>query len=170
MVQYCNNKIVQVKKSATRGSVLLESLIAITVLTVGMLGIFSLLSRSVGLTRVIANQYIGAHLAAEGIELVKNVVDTNMLVPRAWNAGLASGVYEVAYNTGLEQDNNRTLFYDNSTGLYDYAGGDAPTTFQRKIELTRIGANELQVNSRVAWTTRGGGEFNVDLEDRFFRR
>lgn len=151
-----------------RGSVLLESLIAITVLTIGMLGVFSLLSRSVGLTRVIANQYIGAHLAAEGIELIKNSIDTNALVSRPWNAGLASGNYEVAYNAPLEPDNNRTLFYDTSTGLYDYVSGDTPTTFRRQIQLTRIGANELQANSRVSWTTRGGGEFSVDLEDRFF--
>ncbi len=151
-----------------RGSVLLESLIAITVLTIGMLGVFSLLSRSVGLTRVVANQYIGAHLAAEGIELIKNMIDTNTLVPRAWNAGLASGIYEIAYGSGLEPDNNRTLFYDSGSGLYDYASGDIATTFKRQVQITRIGAFELQVNSRVSWTTRGGGEFNVDLEDHFF--
>ncbi len=151
-----------------RGSILLESLIAITILTIGMLGIFSMLSRSVSLTRVVANQYIAAHLAAEGIELIKNTIDTNTLAGRPWNAGLASGIYEIAYDTPLEPDDDRTLFYDTTTGLYDYASGDEPTEFRRQIELARIGADELQVNSRVSWVSRGSAEFNINLEDHFF--
>ncbi len=164
--KYLNSKILQYRSA--RGSILLESLIAITILTVGMLGIFSMLSRSVGLTRVVAHQYIAAHLAAEGIELVKNIIDTNSLLARPWNAGLASGIYEIAHNTALEPDNDRVLFYDTTTGLYDYASGDEPTVFRRQLSLARIGADELQVNARVSWITRGSAEFNVDLEDHFF--
>lgn len=156
------------KIRAVRGSVLLESLVAITILTVCLLGVFALLSRSLGLTRVIADRYVGANLAAEGIELIKNIIDTNGIQEKPWNSGLGTGEYEMAYNTALEQNNHRALSYDSGTALYDYQGGNVVTPFHRAIQLQRIGEDELKVNSIVSWSTRGGAEFEVNLEDHFF--
>ena len=146
----------------------MESLIAITVVVIGLLGLFSLLSRSVSLTRVVADRYVTAGLAAEGIEVVKNLVDHNVLTRKPWNLGLDTGAYEIAYNSSaLAPFTNKTLFFDNATGLYSYQSGGTPTNFLRKVMVERIGANEIKVNSIVSWTSRGGASFETNVEDHF---
>ena len=61
----------------TKGYVLVESVVAMTIVVVGLLGIFSLLSQSLSLNRVVGDRYVGTYLAAEGIEVVKNIIDNN---------------------------------------------------------------------------------------------
>ena len=91
-----------------KGQVLLESVVAITVSVFGLLGMFSLLARSVSLSKTITDRYIASHLAAEGIEVIKNMIDTNVLSAMPWNRGLSPGAYEVDYgDTSLHADNNR---------------------------------------------------------------
>ena len=50
-------------------------MVAITVLTVGFLGISSLLSQSLALNRVTTNEITATYLASEGIEIAKNLID-----------------------------------------------------------------------------------------------
>lgn len=152
----------------SKGIVLIEALIAITITTVGLLGMFSLLSRSLSLTRVISDRYVAANLGGEGIEIVKNLIDNNILAARPWNQGLASGAYEADYNSGLGGNLSRTLTFNPASGFYSYDNAGNPTTFKREIRLERIGSKEIRVNSIVSWTSRGGGTFDINLEDHFF--
>jgi hypothetical protein len=146
----------------------MESLIAITIATVGLLGMFSLLSRSLSLTRVIADRYAAANLAGEGIEIVKNLIDNNILAARPWNQGLGTGSYEVEYDSGLLPYSGRKLFFNPTSGFYSHDTSGRETNFRREVRLERIGSDEIRVNSIVKWTSRGGGEFSIDLEDHFF--
>lgn len=146
----------------------MESLIAITIATVGLLGMFSLLSRSLSLTRVISDRYVAANLAGEGIEVVKNLIDNNILAARPWNQGLGSGIYEVEYDSGLLPYAGRALVFNSTAGFYSYSGAGRETNFRREVAIERIGADEIRVNSKVRWTSRGGGEFETNLEDHFF--
>ena len=159
----------QDKFQLNRGYILVESLIAITIVVVGLLGIFSLLSRSLSLNRVVADRFVAAYLAGEGIELVKNSIDNNILEGKPWNEGLASGDYEADFHdTGLQTDLHRTLRLDPNTGAYSYTE-TSPTNFRRTIhiDVSRDG-EEITVGSRVAWLTRGGGKFNINLEEHLF--
>ena len=70
------------------GQVLVELMVAISVMVIGLLGIFTLLSQSLGLNRVAADQYIAANLAAEGVEVAKNILDHNVIERNPWNEGL----------------------------------------------------------------------------------
>lgn len=153
-----------------KGQLLIESLIGISLIVVGLLGVFSLLSQSLGLRRVASERYIATYLAAEGIEVLKNIIDTNYLnFGTPWNQGVnTSGDYEVEYNgASLQPFQNRTFYYHPESGLYDYTVGNA-TLFKRKISIVSISSEEVRVNSKIDWTTRGGGEFSIDLEDHFF--
>ena len=154
-------------KFSKRGQALVESLVAVSLLTVGFLAIFSLLSRSLSLNRASTQSYIGTYLAAEGIEVIRSMVDANGLQKRAWNDGFATGDYEVEYNSlSLESNNDRFINYDPDRHLYDYKPF-LPTPFKRLVRITLIGSNEIKVNSIVSWTSVGGGSFNVNLEDHF---
>jgi len=151
----------------SRGQLLIESGISISILVVGLLGIFSLLSRSLSLNNVITSQYIASNLASEGIEVVKNLIDNNVLQKKPWNLSIPTGSYEAAFDSlALDQNENRFLQFNPSTGIYSYGIGQ-PTPYKRDIEITDVGPDEIKVNSTVSWQIRGGS-YSVNLEDHFF--
>lgn len=150
-----------------KGQLLIESGIAISILVIGLLGIFGLLSRSLGLNNIISSQYIASNLASEGIEVVKNLIDANIIQYRPWNQNISTGSYEVIYNSpALESNQDRFLRFDSSDNIYNYQSGQ-PTFFKRVIEIENIGSDEIRVNSKVNWQIRGGS-YSVNLEDHFF--
>jgi hypothetical protein len=171
-------------KNTRSGQILIEAIVAIGVLTVGFAGILSLLSQTLGLNRVVTDNYIATYLAAEGIEVIKNLIDYQSKLKnagQAQNFGLPDGCYEVTYDTGVETalpppiascdpSSSRVLYYDPTAHLYGYGGGGIPTAFRRTVRLAMSSdGNEITVNSMVYWTSRGGGNFNVNLEDHFMK-
>lgn len=167
-----NKKSLNAKRytlNAINGQILVEAMVAITIAVVGLLGIFALLSQSLSLNKVVIGQSVGANLAVEGIELVKNLIDGNIIQKRPWNEGVGPGQYELDFTEqGLSANQNRFLNFDASTGEYNYRAGQ-PSRYQRVITVEEPAPDEIKVNSSVNWITRGGGEFSVDLEDHFFR-
>ncbi len=150
-----------------KGQLLIESGVAISILVVGLLGIFGLLSRSLSLNNVVSSQYIASNLAAEGIEVVKNLIDANIIQYKPWNQGFSSGSYEVAFDSlVLASNQNRFLLFDSSANTYNYQTGQA-TPYKRTIQITNIGSDEIKVNSIVSWQIHGGS-YSVNLEDHFF--
>lgn len=148
---------------------LVEAMVALGALVVGFLGILALLNQSLGVNRVVADNYAATYLAAEGIEVVKNIIDANVLSGRPWNQGFADGDYEVAYaSAALAPSANRLLRFDPATGRYSYEApaSSRETPFRRRIQIRLVGADEMQVNSIVSWQSRGGS-FNVNLENHF---
>ncbi|MDE2000962.1 MAG: hypothetical protein KGI60_00140 [Patescibacteria group bacterium] len=156
------------RHSSRCGQMMIEAMVALSIVLVGLLGIFSLVSRSLSLNRVATEQYTGANLAAEGIEIVKNILDANALQKNAWNMGVAPGEYQVDYTSAsLAQYGGVPLHYDPATGMYSYAGPET-TSYNRKITVSQPSPDEIVVDSTVSWTTRDSGQFQVDLEDHFF--
>lgn len=165
------------------GQTLIEAMIAIGLLTIGFLGIVALINRSIGLNRVVSDSYVATYLAAEGIEVTKNLIDANYLQGRPFFTGFSSCVtspctrdtgtaWEVAADTDWDAhpprpDTDRTLYYDPATQEYSYASFGEVTPFVRSIEL-RASGTSIQVNSIVRWRTRGGGESMINLEDHFY--
>lgn len=159
-------------------------MIAISLLLVGFLGTITLINRSVGLTRVVADSYVATYLAAEGIEVVKSMIDSNYLAERAFFEGFQRCVgltpceWEVQYDTSWEDlpvpsagsGRERKLWYDPISGAYTYSpfGTETPFTRRVTVRLEGEGAREIQVVSRVEWRARGGGLSAATLEDRFY--
>ena len=82
-----------------RGQAIIEVLVAVSMLTVGFLGVVTLLAKSLGLNRVVTESYTATYLAVEGVELVKNLIDANSIAGAGtpWNSGLTDGTYEADY-------------------------------------------------------------------------
>lgn len=159
--------MVQMKWNSRNGQLLIESLIATSLLIVGFLGIFSLLSRSLSLNRVAADNYTATYLAAEGIEVARNIVDANAIQKKSWNAGFANGDYEVGYNAvSLTPNQGRFLDFDSGNNTYSYTGA-TQTNFKRVLKIFLVSPNEIRVNAIVSWTTLGGGSYQINLEDHF---
>lgn len=88
-----------------KGQGLVELIIAISVITVGMFAVWSLALSSYTAEREAQLRFTGANLAREGVEIVKNIRDSNWLAvdeneacaedPCHWNSGLAPGDYTI---------------------------------------------------------------------------
>ena len=161
------------------GQTLVEAMVALGIITAGLLALFALIASSISAQRIVADRITATYLAAEGIEIVKNFIDTNALRAAfgcSWNNGagcieLQEGAYEVDYaSDSLFPDQNRFLARDTSTGLYGYsfAGAAEATPFVRRVTLVfSPDGDEMRVNSFVYWKSRGG-EYNINVEDHFY--
>jgi len=153
-----------------RGQVLIEVIVALSVVVIAFSGALSLLGTSVGLTRTISNQYIGTYLAAEGIEIVKNMIDENYFKGAAFNANLANDTYHFDWRSTSGSGSAGDIFLNYNAGSmkYQYGGGGTPTAFKRDIIIRNSPGSpvSIEVESRVMWTGKGG-DFEIVLGDRF---
>lgn len=175
-------KVKSLKFKVSRGQMLVEAIVAMGILTVAVFAVFSLLTRSTSLNRVISQQYVATYLAAEGLELAKNITDSNLLICGAnWTDGAVGGspsapkIYEVDYtDSEFRPSTNRFLKISPSTGFYQYDAGE-PSIFRRTISIADMGSGEdggvveIRVIARVTWRGRGGVNSEITLEDHFFK-
>ena len=156
-------------KEKTKGFTLLEMLISLVVITVGVLGIFSVISKYSQNTQLEKESLIASYLCQEGIEIVKNKRDTNWIlvatVPATnWNDGLTGcgNGCEADYTTldsasalPVWVDPGQNLYLEGSTRSYKYiaspiAGVDTKTQYTRRINIA-AGVDVLDVTVNVYW-------------------
>ncbi len=156
------------KNKSLTGFTLLETIIAIFVATIGILGAMSLIQRVVVSISISSSRLIGTFLAQEGIEIVRNVRDTNWLEARtktnAWSEGLTvcPGTGFIAdYKLADQIDPSFPCFSGqflniDSDGFYSYSPG-VQTKFARKIIVTDISSASIEglnVLVEVNWQDR----------------
>ncbi len=166
-----------------RGQILIESIVSISIASVALIGILSILSNAVAAGRGISERFTATYLAAEGIEVVKGIIDINYAQGLAWNADLSTGSYELSYDTvqsatsGLDSErissdlfvtSTLPLHYSVTLGLYSYVSSGALTRFYRTVQVTNVDADELQIVSIVEWEPRPGKTDSMSVEDHFF--
>ena len=67
------------------GFTILEVMIAVTVLTIGIFGSVGLISYTISQASNLENKVISTNLAQEGLEITRNIRDTNWIVGRHFN-------------------------------------------------------------------------------------
>lgn len=168
------------------GQVMVEAMVALGALTLGYLAILALLNQSLGVSSTVSDRNIATYLAAEGIEITRNLSDAavksgtfaddfmngndrQFLV--SWDDLLevtAPAADGDNYNPGrfaLNTSEISPLLYDSSAG-YNYSLG-TPTRFTRII-YTTTQPTYIKVRSVVSWAGKGGLSDSVILEDFFF--
>ena len=175
-----------------RGQTLVEALVALSILTVGFVGIVTLLTKSFQLNRTTSNDTQATYLAAEGIEVAKNIIDYDVYFGLPTNNDWGCS-FDLSLNTpvdyALEYDTTPTnctappkmsseptgdeLYLitdaaDPDVDMYTYNGfGNQPTDFTRDVWITAVSNDELDVQSTVTWTD-GGQSNTITLEDHFY--
>jgi len=157
------------------GFTLLEILIAIFILAVVTTGSFILIRQSVASVSQAQSKLIAAYLAQEGIEIVKNIRDTNWLTPGNtrddWDEGINIGSdYQLDYQSLEFPDANCSLGAENylryDGNFYNCSsasGTNLNTKFKRKISTSYKGFefsqayndSVIRVISTVEWEERG---------------
>lgn len=144
---------------------MIESIVATSLVVIGILGIMSLLARSAHISHFTTHSLQATYLAAEGIEVVKNILDTDVAKGLAWGTHVTTGSYCVSYDTSalVSCSGQGDLAYDPATGFY--SATSSSSYFRRIVAITGSG-NSFDVSSTVRWY-EGGIEKSVTLEDTF---
>jgi len=154
----------------SKGFTLIEIMIAITVLTVGIMACYSAITEVVSLTYLNSFRFVASRLAQEGMELVSNTRDTNWLNGDDWKDGLtdcASGC-EVDYNdTTFSFPYTGQYLKIDSNGFYNYGNGD-DSRFKRKITITDINPDEIKVNVQITWSELGSSLGTLEAEEYLY--
>ena len=126
------------------GFTLLELIVAIFIITTGLVAAASLMSYSISAVIIGKSQIIATNLTQEGLEVVRSIRDNNwhcIADPdctdvTSWNEGLGEGDKQVEYNSlSLSVYISEPLKLYN--GFYQYTFGDETheTRFYRKITI-----------------------------------
>lgn len=136
-------------KKHHKGFSLVEVVVAIGVLSIGLLAVSQLFSRNLKEMMEIRDQTTAVALAQEGVELVRNYHDNTPLNPANNNTKRvhinSSGDVELLNNPGY------TLYYSASSGLGTFSHTvSSATKFQRQIIITGA-SSPRTVTSLVSW-------------------
>lgn len=162
----------------TRGFTLVETLVAISLLLIAVVGPMTFLTRSSQSTEVANQQIPAVFLAQEGLELVQRERENEFLQwfgntsHQAWTgfrntfedcegsanqcAIAVDGSGSISVTECSATANNCFLYYNDSNNrsryTYDSSGGAVATPYRRYIYVEEVDASrEVRVVSRVEW-------------------
>lgn len=170
-----------------KGFSLIEVLVAITVLIVGLVGVVGLIVYNISISRASPEKVIAVNLAQEGIEVVRNIRDSNWLAGNDWKENIKGTGNEktgrIEYNNvgGLKDYENpppADVFSCNPScqlylknGVYSHDNTGTSTNFYRLIILDKIppvGNQEIKIECQVGWYDSNGISHTVTLEDHLY--
>ncbi len=148
------------QKKNKKGFTLIEVITILFVISLGMIGVLSLIVQNIQSQSLNKDTLIAYQLAQEGVELIRQVRDTNWREGRAWNTNLAVGNYYMDYtdltpnpaptkNYGNLRQDNEGMYLNNP--LFVISPG---TNFYRVITIQDRGTGILVV-SNVYWSDHG---------------
>src|SRR3989344_6696167 len=160
-------------KKMQGGFTLLETMVAIAILLIAVVGPISLIGGAPSKVYFVRDQAIAVNLAQEGIEVVRQKRDTNLLVggSTAWDSGFGtgdctSGGYQCLVDVnplnitrcnGACGAGDNTRVYQSSSDLLYHQYVSSPTgthtNFRRVMSTNKVNNNEYTVIVNVTWTT-----------------
>jgi type II secretory pathway pseudopilin PulG len=170
---FLNKKSIN-KYSGSNGFSMIEVIVAIFILELVGVGAFILIEQSLIGASLNQSQLTAYYLAQEGIELVRNIRDTNWLEEVDWDVGIVEGDYEIDYTydqsfyyqcsstpfaSGCEYDGLH--FLNLSSGLYKYGSAGTETKFKRRVTISSKTSDSLLISVLVSWKDRNK---NYDVE------
>jgi len=171
------NKAFNSKYKYKRGFTVLESIVAIFVLSLSISGVFSAVQQGLSQNIIAKDEVKAFYLAQEAIEIIRNKRDLNQIAKlnidptRDW-------LYQIAGNSAYPCDFNKVCradIYDSSltrcgdnwdtcpklrqnptSYVYSYYNSSWPeTNFTREIKIEQINSNEVAITVRISWTKGG---------------
>ena len=177
------------RPAGTQGFTLIETLLAILVLTVSIAGPLTIASRGLNAALIAKNKTVAFYLAQDAIEFVRYQRDTNRLNNQPWLTGLdscvsatgatACTILSISDTIASCSGTCPALTFDSSTNVFSYAatgGTVTPTIFTRSVYIKTpvcngLGANcnpadlEAQVISVITWTDVGKLSHTIKVQE-----
>ena len=147
-----------------KGFTIIEILVAFTVVTIGLLGVVSLVVQNLQVQNVNRNYVVAAMLTQEGIELVRNQRDLNWLTSgNDWDEDIddvdTDGTFVIDHDDVPPFNDAPDLVSDNGAQLsingnnYYIHGAGSATAFYRLITVS-TNVDQLVVTAHVQWQER----------------
>jgi prepilin-type N-terminal cleavage/methylation domain-containing protein len=167
------------------GFTLPELMVGIFILSVGIVSVSGLVSSLALYSRFLNMKLTAAYLTQEGLEIVRNIRDTNWIEKTDWDDGIfpATCGDDCSIQAFIDRSNgnltlknhqpNRDLLLDRSTGFYSYdiSGPNViQTPFHREIRIRRL-TSWLGSPIEVCVTTRWihvAAPYTTKACDRFY--
>lgn len=175
-----------------RGFTLIESLVAITVLTVAIAAPLTLASQSLSAAYSARDQVIAFNLAQDAIETVRAQRDNNILSilknstnitwldnlsvqlvgqsPKPFMVDSLSLTKNFIPCSSSQSSSCSNLLFDYNTGFYGHEHG-SPSKFKRSVMITEIpntNGNEVKVKAVVTWKSGISSTRRVLLEENIY--
>jgi Tfp pilus assembly protein PilV len=175
------------KKNLKKGIVLLEAIIAVSVLGIMFSGVLQLFTRSISTVRIANDTVIASYIAQDAVEFIyaKRRYNKNITFDTAgWVQGIPS-TCTINNPCGVETDvlavasssllpctdavMNGCLLYRKGDGSYTHeATGNKETPFTRKISVDILEGDAtnpltLSVETVISWVSQGGREENYTM-------
>jgi prepilin-type N-terminal cleavage/methylation domain-containing protein len=171
-------------RNGRAGFTLVETLVAITVLLLAIVGPMTIASRGLQSAFFAKEQLTAVYLAQEGVEIVRSIRDQNALDGAPWLTGLDTCINDIC---GVDVRNLATpidcnpasaciLNYDDGTlgndrGAYTHENVGSPSAYTRHVRVNSVSAVEAEIVVEVTWETGifvAGGTKTVTLQSRIF--
>lgn len=151
------NRLFKNIKSNQKGFGMIELLVTVVILGIGMYSILNLMGSLVYANRVNSIEFVALNLAREGVEVVKNIRDSNWLIGKQWDDGLYFGndttatvefepltsTWKLNFVAEDIYDEHSNLNFDKTTGLYLHNGNYEKTEFYRLLSLNTVCYDEI---------------------------
>jgi prepilin-type N-terminal cleavage/methylation domain-containing protein len=163
-------------KNKQAGFTILESIVAILVLSLAISGVFASVQQSLSQTTIAKEEVQAFYLAQEAVEIIRNQRDANRLstivngTPTNWLNGIAAvnsdpcyfgktceadatgpgGVYLYSCSGGW--DSCDFLRQNSSNFLYGYDNSWLLTNIKREIKLEQVNTHEISIVVRITWS------------------
>lgn len=154
---------------SNRGFTLIEAIVALVLVSVAMGPVFILATSAINVASRIEHNLVASNLAQEGIEVIRNIRDTNWTSGTAFDNNLSVGTWRVEWDTvsgGLTPVGSNPVLKKNN-GLYNYTTG-TDTVFRRTVIISKPNSSELVLVSSVTWIERGNINRTVSAESHLF--
>jgi prepilin-type N-terminal cleavage/methylation domain-containing protein len=158
-----------------RGFTLVETLIAIAILMIAIVGPYYSIQRAIMASYAARDQLIASSLAQEGVEYIYFMRDNNYLSGQAWLTGM--NACTGAYGCTVDPTQSTSLAACNSggcpaiklsdTGIYTHTGNYPVTRFVRTVKVQSISATQVKVTVLVAWSTEHQN-YTVNVEENLY--
>jgi type II secretory pathway pseudopilin PulG len=155
---------------------LLETLVAVAVLLMSLLGPFSIAQQSLKSAYYARDQVTAYYLAQEGIEFVRAVRDQNYLAGSAWLTGIDAVCTDVPCQVDFPNFTYAAcpngacspIRISANGGLFNHESGES-SKFTRYVTLTPVAGNPDTMIASVTISWRSAGVSRVfTLQERLF--
>lgn len=157
-----------------KGFTLLETLVAIAILLIAVVGPMSIIGGSLSQISTVRDQTIAVNLAQEGIEIVRQKRDSNMLDKwgggsAVWGDGLTSGdhIIDPLTATITACPCSDTKIYLDVNNFYTQGSGFTATKFSRTVNIADLSSAEKIITSTVTWSV-GGATKKIEVKESIF--
>lgn len=152
------------------GFTLVEALVALFVLSIALVGATSVIVSQIGISRLIKESFIANGLAQEGIEVVRNMRDSEWFATDSFGNALPTGTWRVQWNSTslIPESGDNPPLTKNAAGFYGYdTGSDVTATIFRRLITINQAGDEIKATVTVTWDSRGTGR-SLSAEEHLF--